>query len=88
MGKDLISRKSLIEKLENESCSGCQKCNGKCRRGELLRIIKEHPAAYDADWVERRLSSMFKHHAATKTVRKLVLETVQDGYSAAADKNR
>lgn len=88
MGNDLMSRKSLIEKLENEFCSDCPKCNGKCRRDELLKIIKEHPAAYDAEWVERRLSSMFKHHRATKTVQRLVLETVQDGYSAAADNNR
>ncbi len=80
MGNDLISRKSLIDKLENQSCSNCPICNGKCMRDELLAVIQHHPAAYDADWVEERLTSMFNHHTATKTVQKLVLETVQDGY--------
>lgn len=88
MEKDLISRKSLIDKLENEFCSSCPTGDRKCRRDQLLKIIEEQPSAYDADWVERRLSNMFKHHTATKTVQRLVLETVQDGYCAAADKNR
>ena len=52
MGNDLISRKSLIDKLENQSCSNCPICNGKCMRDELLAVIQHHPAAYDADWVE------------------------------------
>lgn len=88
MGKDLISRKSLIDKLKNQSCSNCPVCNGKCMRDELLAMIQQHPAAYDADWVEGRLTSLFKHHAATKTVQRLVLETVRNGYSAAADMDR
>ncbi len=88
MGKDLISRKSLSDKLKSQSCSSCHGCGGKCIRDKLLEMIQNHPTAYDADWVERRLTSMFKHHAATKTVQRLVMETVHDGYSAAADMDR
>lgn len=88
MGKDLISRKSLTDKLENRSCHSCPGCSGNCRRDELLEMIRQHPAAYDADWVERRLTSLFKHHSATKTVQRLVLETVRNGYCATADMDR
>lgn len=40
MGKDLISRKSLIDKLKNQSCSNCPVCNGKCMRDELPAMIQ------------------------------------------------
>lgn len=85
MGQDLISRRSLIKKLENEFCSKCSVCSERCRHYKLLKMIQKHPSAYDAEWVESRITSMFQHHTATKTVRRLVLEAVHDGYSAAVD---
>lgn len=88
MVRDLISRTSLAAKLEEIFCSNCAACDKKCRYNELLKLIQEQPTAYDANWVERRIHGLFKHHRASKTVQRLVLENLQNGYSAAADADR
>lgn len=41
--------------------------------------IDAQPTAYDVEKVVEQLEEMFKHHSATKTVKRLVIEIVKGG---------
>ncbi|MDE7205160.1 MAG: hypothetical protein K2O91_25405 [Lachnospiraceae bacterium] len=43
---------------------------------EFCKLIDSQPTAYDVDKVIDRINNMFKHHRATKTVQRLVVETI------------
>lgn len=48
--------------------------------GEIIELEKA-PTAYDVDKVVDRINIIFKHHRATKTVQRLVVETIEAGVS-------
>lgn len=43
------------------------------------RAVNDEPTAYDMDNVVDRVNRIFKHHRATKTVQRLVFETIAAG---------
>lgn len=45
----------------------------------IIRKLSERPTAYDVEKVVEQLEEMFKHHSATKTVKRLVIEIVKGG---------
>ncbi len=47
----------------------------------LFAELEKAPTAYDVDKVVDRINIIFKHHRATKTVQKLVVETIEAGVS-------
>lgn len=68
---DLISRSALIQSLRNNVLVDVTP--------NLEQAIEEQTIAYDVDKVIDRINIIFKHHRATKTVQRLVIETIEDG---------
>ena len=66
----LIDADALFEELNNKQIPWNRRIND---------IIMEQPTAYDVEKVVDRMEVLFKHHNATKTVKRLVIETVREG---------
>lgn len=63
---------------KNCKCTGTFEDNFVCvDLIELAKVIDNQPTAYNVENVVERLEELFKHHNATKTVQRLVLETIK-----------
>lgn len=66
------------DESEEFECVHCTNCKASVEGKTVEEVIKAWNTRKPMERIAERLEEMFKYHSATKTVQRLVLETVKD----------